>query len=168
MLTPKFANTVAWHQAEMLMQPIFIRVIDNLRKALDESSWRGRYQEIPLWPEGVSEATKTQVMELQQCLQAAPPDIAVELQKRLAQLPQPQPGYLLQLEKAGQQVTIDLWQLCYQICFRNYSPIVNVSGDILVDIDTSLIDETGEVDWQNLDNKTKNLVQQIFSSLPDV
>jgi hypothetical protein len=51
--------------------------------------------------------------------------------------------------------------LCYQVCFLNYSP-----ENTAVDIDTSLIDEYGDVDWQYLENKTQILVEQVFASLP--
>ena len=45
-MKPKFKNKQAWEQAQLLMQPAFIRVIDNLRKQLEQSSWKGTYQEI--------------------------------------------------------------------------------------------------------------------------
>jgi len=51
--------------------------------------------------------------------------------------------------------------LCYQICFLNYSPEQGT-----VDIDPNLIDEYGDVEWQNLENKTQQLVKQLFASLP--
>ena len=34
---PKFKDTLAYEQANLLMQPAFIRVIDNIRKELDFS-----------------------------------------------------------------------------------------------------------------------------------
>jgi len=37
--------------------------------------------------------------------------------------------------------------------------------DLIVEIDTTMIDETGDVDWQKLDIKTKQLIGQIFTSL---
>ncbi len=55
---------------------------------------------------------------------------------------------------------MDLWDLCYQVCFVDYSP-----ENVLVDIDTNLLDEFGEVDWQYLESKTKGLVQRIFDNL---
>ncbi|MHC5829650.1 MAG: hypothetical protein ACYT04_80445, partial [Nostoc sp.] len=61
-----------------------------------------------------------------------------------------------------QQESIDLWELCYQVCFLEYSPQEEVA-----DIDTSLIDELGEVDWLRLDAKTKELVEQAFAKLPE-
>ncbi|MFO5438989.1 MAG: hypothetical protein ACLBM4_10035, partial [Dolichospermum sp.] len=65
------------------------------------------------------------------------------------------------LQNQQERVNIDLWDLCYQICFLNYSPERGA-----VDIDPNLIDEYGDVDWQNLENKTQQLVKQLFASLP--
>jgi len=45
-MKPIFKNSTDWQQAEYLMQPSLIRVIDNLRKQLDESVWKGTYTEI--------------------------------------------------------------------------------------------------------------------------
>jgi hypothetical protein len=163
---PKFANTRAWEQAELLMQPVFIRVIDNLRKQLEQTTWQGTYQDTPVWPDGISEETKQQVAELQQKLATATSAEAEAIEEQLARLPSPQPSYILCLQKGDRQITIDLWQLCYQICFRNYSPVLNaMDRDLIVEVDTSLIDETGEVDWLRLDAKAKQLIEQIFASL---
>ncbi|WAL58663.1 hypothetical protein [Thermocoleostomius sinensis] len=163
---PKFANSIAWQQAELLMQPAFIRIIDNIGKQLEQSSWKGTYHDIQVWAEGTSEETKTQVKNLQQQLTTAKPEDAEAIQAQLDQLPNPYPGYQLCLEKDDRRITVDIWQLCYQICFRNYSPILNaLDKDLIVEIDTSLID-SGEVDWLRLEAKTKNLIEQIFSNLP--
>jgi hypothetical protein len=51
---PKFIDSTAWKQAEILMQPALIRVIDKLGKYLENSSWQGNYQTVTLWPEGTS------------------------------------------------------------------------------------------------------------------
>lgn len=165
-LMPKFANTLAWQQAELLMQPVFIRVIDNIRKQLEQSNWKGTYQDVELWAEGVSDETKELVLELRQQLATAPPERAEAIEEQLARLPSPHPGYLLCLERGGRKITVDLWQLCYQICFRNYSPVLNaLDQDMTVEVDTSLIDETGDVDWLRLDTKAKQLIGQIFATL---
>lgn len=163
---PKFTNTQAWQQAELLMQPVFIRVIANIGKELEQTNWKGTYQDILVWNDEVSDEAKARVTALQQQLKTAAPEVAEAIQAELDKLPTPYPGYLLCLEHGGKQVTIDLWQLCYQICFRNYSPVLNaMDKDLSVEIDTSLIDETGDVDWQRLDDKAKQLIGQIFSSL---
>jgi len=64
-MPPKITDTVAWHQAELLMQPAFIRVIDQIRMQLDESAWR-TYQNVLIWPVGTTDETKAIVTELLQ------------------------------------------------------------------------------------------------------
>jgi hypothetical protein len=125
-MKPKIKDTAAWQQAEILMQPALIRLIDNIRKQLEESVWQGTYQEVQT----------------------------------------PYPGYHLRLQHQDQEFTFDLWDLCYQICFSNYRASHAESESVEVEIDTSLIDETGDVDWNLLDAKTKQLVAQIFADLP--
>ncbi|MCC5635292.1 hypothetical protein LC593_05370 [Nostoc sp. CHAB 5844] len=161
-MPPKITNPVAWQQAELLMQPAFIRVVDNIRKQLDASAWTGTYQDVLIWPPSTTDEMKALVTRLLQDMESAAPEQADEIRDTLARLPMPHPGYHLQLQRQEQQVTIDLWDLCYQVCFANYSP-----ENEAVDIDTSLIDEFGEVDWQSLENKTKDLVAQVFANLPD-
>lgn len=166
---PKFANPLAWHQADLLMQPAFIRIIDNIGKQLEQSSWKGTYKDIQVWAEGTPEETKALASQLQQQLTTATPEQAEAIQAELDKLPSPYPGYQLCLERGDCQVTVDIWQLCYQICFQNYSPLLNaLDKDLVVEIDTSLIDETGDVDWRRLDTKAKHLIEQIFSTLPEV
>jgi len=83
-MNPKFKDITAWEQAQLLMQPAFIRVLDNLRKQLENSLWKGTYTEI--------------------------------------QDPYP--------------------------------------------IDTSLLDPTGELDWQSLETKTERIINRLFANLP--
>jgi hypothetical protein len=163
---PKFATTLAWQQADLLMQPVFIRVVDNIGKRLEQSVWKGTYHEVAVWAEDVPEATRSIVTQLQGQLATAPPEQIDEIEAALAQLPSSHPGYLLCLQKGDRQITVDIWQLCYQICFRNYSPVLNaMDADLTVEVDTTLIDETGDVDWVKLDAKTQQIIEQIFSSL---
>ncbi|MBD2213579.1 hypothetical protein H6G27_27460 [Nostoc linckia FACHB-104] len=163
-MPPKINNSVAWQQAEILMQPAFIRVVDNIRKQLDVSSWKGTYHDVLIWPASTTDQTKAIVTQLLQEIETATPEQADEIKESLSRLPMPHPGYHLRLQRQEQQVNIDLWELCYQVCFLNYSPEnPNSAG---VDIDTSLIDETGEVDWLTLEAKTKELVEQVFANLP--
>lgn len=126
-MKPEFKNMTAWNQAEVLMQPAFLRVIDNIRKQLEKSDWKGTYQDIQ----------------------------------------SPIPGYQLCLQRQDATVNVDIWELCYQVCFRNYQPN-STETDQTVEIDTSLLDETGDVDWQCLEAKTRQLVQQVFADLPSV
>jgi hypothetical protein len=133
-MKPKFKNTLAWEQAQLLMQPVFIRVIDNLRKQLDESLWTGIYQETD----------------------------------------NPYPGYELYLTYQDRSFTVNLWDLCFQVCFLEYYPAyrqkseeeISVTQDQDVEIDPSLIDEMGEVDWQRLETKSQRLIKEFFANLP--
>jgi hypothetical protein len=164
---PKFSTTLAWQQAELLMQPILIRVIDHLGQQLETSAWQGAYQDTLLWAEGTSEETKALVLHLQDKLATATPEEAVEIQASLDALPGPSPGYSLHLQQGDRRVVLDIWQICYQICFRNYSPILNaLDQDLVVEVDAHLLDDTGEVDWVSLDSKTKQVIHQIFANLP--
>jgi hypothetical protein len=160
-MPPKITNSTSWQQAEILMQPAFIRVIDNLRKQLDISDWKGTYQDVLTWPANTTDETKALVTQLVQNMETATIAQIEEIKKTLTSLPMPYPGYHLLLQRQQEQVNIDLWDLCYQVCFLNYSP-----ENTAVDIDTSLIDEYGDVDWQYLENKTQILVEQVFASLP--
>jgi hypothetical protein len=162
-MPPKITNLTAWQQAELLMQPAFIRVVDNIRKLLDVSDWKGTYQDVLIWPPDTSAETKASVTRLLQELETATPEKTLEIREALAHLPMPHPGYHLCLQRQQQQVSIDLWELCYQVCFLNYSYLSNDA----VEVDTSLIDETGDVDWNALDAKTKKLVEQVFANLPN-
>ena len=124
-MQPKFKNTLEWEQAQLLMQPALIRVIDNIRKQLEQSAWEGTYQEITT----------------------------------------PYPGYVLCLNYHDQSATINIWNLCFQVCFQNYSGNATKVAEE-VEIDPSLIDETGEVDWHSLETKTQKIVKQVFANLP--
>jgi hypothetical protein len=125
-MKPKITSSIAWQQAELLMQPAMIRVIDNIRKQLEESVWTGTYQEVKI----------------------------------------PIPGYQLLLELQGEQRCVDIWELCYRVCFLNYQPAHTQIQSQEVVIDTSLIDDdTGDVDWNRLDAKASQLIQEIFANL---
>lgn len=161
-MPPKINNSVAWQQAELLMQPAFIRVVDNIRKQLDASSWRGTYHDVLVWPANTTEETKAIVTRLLQEMETATPQQAEEIRDTLTRMPMPHPGYHLRLQRQEQQVNVDLWELCYQVCFFDYTPEHEAA-----EIDTSLIDDAGEVDWLRLEAKTKDLVEQVFADLPE-
>lgn len=177
---PKFQNMDVWRQAEVLMQPAFIRLVANIGKQLDESTWKGRYEDVLVWEEGIDEATKARVMLLRQELEslAAEADTGeahkAEVEQALAALPTPYPGYQLCLSQGDRQVCVDLWELCYKICFRDYDADSGTSrsrgfgqpASQGVEVDRALFDETGDVDWDRLDAKTQTLVHQIFANLP--
>ena len=130
-MKPKFKNEVAWEQAQLLMQPTFIRVVDNIRKELEESLWIGTYREVEI----------------------------------------PYPSYHLCLSYQDKSLEIDIWQICFRVCFVDYP--VTFIDDIAekltasqeVDIDTSLIYENGEIDWEKLDDKTHKVISNVFASL---
>lgn len=176
-MLPKISDPSVWQQAEILMQPAFIRIIDNFRKQLDTSSWKGTYQDVLVWASDTSDETKAIVTQLLAEMETATSQRSAEIRHTLAKLPMPHPGYHLCLQRQDQQiretspsndeassefVSIDLWELCYKLCFRDYLP-----GTEVIDIDTNLIDEMGEVDWNLLDEKAKSLVEEIFAQLPE-
>ena len=127
-MKPKFKNAIAWQQAELLMQPCLLRVVDNLRRALEASPWEGTYEEVQ----------------------------------------DPYPGHVLCLALHGEEVRVNLWELCYRVCFREY-PMTHSPYDVQeVDIDTRLIDVTDEVDWNKLEEKTQQVINDLFESLPQL
>jgi hypothetical protein len=128
---------------------------------LDISDWKGTYQDVLTWPANTTDETKALVTQLVQNMETATIAQIEEIKKTLTSLPMPYPGYHLLLQRQQEQVNIDLWDLCYQVCFLNYS-----SQNTAVDIDTNLIDEYGDVNWQYLENKTQELVKQVFANLP--
>ena len=47
---------------------------------------------------------------------------ADQLRQQLSTLPfSPVPAYQLQLTRNGDTVVLDVWQLCFQVCFVNYA-----------------------------------------------
>ncbi|MBE7382051.1 MAG: hypothetical protein F6J95_011635 [Leptolyngbya sp. SIO1E4] len=157
----KFETPQARQLAEQLMQPALIRIIDNIRKRLEVSDWRGSYQETQLWPEGVEEAQLQRVKGLQAQLKIATPEQADALRAELGTLPQPFPGYELHLTRGDQERIVDVWELCYCVCFEQF-PVLEQA----VTVDTSLIDDAvNDVDWLVLDNKAKAIVDDIFEQL---
>jgi hypothetical protein len=133
LMKPKFKTVKAWEQAQMLMQPALIRILDNIRKQLDNSAWKGEYKEVV----------------------------------------DPIPGYHLCLTSQGKLIEIDIWELCYQVCFQNYLSLPhNIFSSYdqsshEVEIDTRLIDDTGEVDWKFLEAKAQKSVRQVIENLPE-
>ena len=131
-MKPTFKNTLAWEQAQLLMQPALLRVVDNIRRELETSDWKGKYKEVSA----------------------------------------PIPGYHLCLSRSEHQIEVDVWELCYKVCFNKYEPVQHIFSledetAYPVDIDTRLIDELGEIDWQLLESKAQQSVRNVFSTLPD-
>lgn len=164
-MPPKFATSLAWEQANLLMQPALIRVIDNIRKHLDESDWTGTYENVMRFPPGTPLEEQSQVQHLQAALADATPAQAAEIQQHLDHLPQPYLGYELCLSKGDRQVRVDLWELCYQVCFRDYQPSGALTEAQPVEIDDTLVDDQNELDWNRLEHKAQQTVSAIFAQL---
>lgn len=164
-MTLKFATLESWEQAERLMQPAFIRVIDNIRKHLEQSSWHGTYEDVQVWPDDTPPETRQRVLKLQDKLADADPNEVGDIQRTLETLPQPFPGYELCLTQADHRIHVDLWDLCYHICFSNYG-VDEGDRTTPVEVDQTLFDETGEVDWHQLDAKARDRIAAIFDQLP--
>lgn len=126
-MIPKIKNALAWEQTQKLMQPAYIRVVDNLRKAIEDSSWRESYQEVQT----------------------------------------PLPGYELSLSSEEKEIKINLWELCFEVCFQDYQRgSVPLDAALTVDVDTSLLTEdTGEVNWERLDEKAMGKVEKLLKKL---
>ena len=159
---PTFASTLARAKVEQLMQPALIRVIDNIRKQLDMSSWQGAYEEELTWPAGTTPEQKQEYSALQKCLHGVPPEEHDRVAALMSALPQPSPLYTLRLTKEAQaDQTVDIWALCYQVSASDDASLEQMRAD------EQLFDEDGEVDWRALDDKTKAVIEVIFASLPE-
>lgn len=145
------------------MQPALIRVIDNIRKQLENSDWQGSYEEELLWPEGTTAQQKEEYARLQKGLHGVPTEEHDRVAALMAALPQPSPLYTLRLKSDEQaDQTVDIWALCYQVCAIAYQDEPGAA----ITADDRLFDDLGEVDWRILDDKTLGLVKGIFESLP--
>jgi hypothetical protein len=163
-MKPTFIDQETWEKTNVLMQPAFIRLLDNIRKLTDElSSWKSGYVETLVWDEAVSPEERGRIGLLQQELKTTiNNDRAYEIEQILETLPKPYPAYEWKLERNDEVVMIDVWELCYKICFTaDYDP----RSDRPSRVDDLLFDED-EVDWTALDEKAKRLVVEILSQLP--
>ncbi len=159
---PTFATPLARAKFDQLMQPALIRVIDNIRKQLDQSTWKGSYEEELRWPEGTTPEQQQDYAALQKQLHGVPPEEHDRVAALMSKLPQPSPLYTLRLQQADHEdQTVDVWGLCYQVC-----AIVYDARSAGLEADERLFDEEGEVDWRSLDDKTKAIVENIFAQLP--
>ena len=168
--TPQFSTASAKAKVQQLMQPALIRVIDNIRKQLDLTDWQGKYEEELVWPEGTTPAQQQEYAALQKLLHGVPPEEHDRVANLMSQLPQPSPLYTLRLTKANYpDQTVDIWTMCYRVCALDDVVLAaQKSGEksSVIEADSSLFDEASEVDWQQLDDKTKVLVENIFQTLP--
>jgi hypothetical protein len=167
-MPPKFATALAWEQANLMMQPAFIRVLDNLRKWVERlEPWHATYETVACFPPGTSEEDQVQVQALHTALESANPTEAIALQQQLSQLPQPYAGYELCLTQGDRQVRIDLWELCYQVCFTQYiyHPDHPLGEAQMVEVDLSLVNAQNELDWERLEEKTQRVLERVFNQL---
>jgi hypothetical protein len=162
-----------WQQAVKLMQPAFIRVIDHLRTTLEQSDWVGQYETLQAWPSDATPEIRVEVLYLMDQVEAVEEGDRAALEQQLEGLPQPISVYLLHLTKAEQARTLNLWEMCYQICLADYIP--QLERPTFIDIpleeispDCTLLDEAGEVDWPCLDLKAAQVVKAAFESLEPV
>ncbi|MGB3294254.1 MAG: hypothetical protein WBB01_14800 [Phormidesmis sp.] len=163
---PKFATPLDRAKVEQLMQPALIRVIDNIRKQLDSTAWQGRYEEELIWPAGTTPEQQQDYQELQKQLHGVPPAEHDRVAALISQLPQPSPLYTLRLtKKSHADQTVDIWALCYWVCMAGDRQDLE-SEDLEIAADNRLFDTEGAVDWQQLDDKTRALVTNIFQALP--
>lgn len=125
-MKPTFKNRKDWEKAEILMQPVFIRVMDNLRKQLEKSNLLATYEEVQ----------------------------------------EPFPGHQLILTQAENSVTINIWEICFKVCFLEYQFSLGetTNDNIIVDIDTKLFDEKGEINWDRLEQKTQQVIQTMIEN----
>ena len=45
-MKPQFKTRLAWDKADVLMQPALIRILDNIRKQLEISQWKGTFKDV--------------------------------------------------------------------------------------------------------------------------
>ncbi|MGB3309569.1 MAG: hypothetical protein WBG32_04385 [Nodosilinea sp.] len=160
-----FATPADETQATQLLQPCLIRVVDNIRKHTETLNWRSDYLEQARWPGDTTAAQRQQVRDLAAQLEGASAAEAGAIRQQLSQLPTPVPGYQLRLTQGGDAAptdqdytaTLDVWELCFAVCFSGYQPEQPVT------VDPALIDPDGEINWLTLDEKAKSLVEQAIN-----
>lgn len=124
-MKPKFKTRQAWEQAQTLMQPTLIRVVDQLRQQVEASPWEGEYEDIS----------------------------------------EPLPGFQLRLQQGDRSQVLNLWDLCFQVCFLNYPSPHSTDTDLEVDLDPQLLNAAGEVEWNILDKKVRQVLATTFAAL---
>ncbi|MDJ0511488.1 MAG: hypothetical protein QNJ64_19900 [Crocosphaera sp.] len=125
-MKPTFKNATDWEKAELLMQPSFIRVMDNLRKQLEKSNLVATYEEVQ----------------------------------------NPFPGHQVILTHEEKSVTMSVWEICFKVCFLeyNFSSEDSTQDSLMVDIDSELFKEKGEIDWDKLEEKTQQTIKTIIEN----
>ncbi|TVQ09366.1 MAG: hypothetical protein EA368_09615 [Leptolyngbya sp. DLM2.Bin27] len=162
-----FATPADEAQAAELLQPCLIRVVDNIRKHTETLDWRSEYLEQVRWPGTATADQRQQVRDLAAQLQEASPEQSAAIRQQLAQLPTPTPAYELRLTEGSaltdnnRTATLDVWELCFGVCFSDYQPQRPAS------VDPTLLADDGEINWLALDDKAKALVEQAIGQAID-
>lgn len=139
-MKPIFQDMEAWERAQLLLQPIYIRVVDNIRKYLEQAGegWVESFAEVQTPRPGYR-------LRLQRL--GTPDAMATEF-----------------------DLWALCFQVCFQHfpgSARVAPPPIASSeeAETLVEIDPSLFDEDDEVDWDAVDRKSMAIVQQALGSL---
>ncbi|MEM9136246.1 MAG: hypothetical protein AAGB01_02690 [Cyanobacteria bacterium P01_F01_bin.42] len=154
----------------LLLQPALIRLIDQLRLQLKAAEWTWSYDTVEVWPDQVPETTRSRYEEMMRALDVASGDDAEAIQDVLDELPQPIPLYRLEITDQSSVPTINMWQLCYQICLKDYTPQLQdmslMAPDLNQnDIDSRLTDQDGEIDWDCLNQNAQLVVEKLIASI---
>lgn len=92
---------------------------------------------------------------------------------RYEEIQAPFPGHQLILENGDRLYRVNLWDLCFQVCFANYQPRPFVDNlpdhdrELWVEIDQTLFTEN-DINWTALDNKAQHCIQTMIDALPPV
>ena len=138
-MKPIFQDTEAWEQAQLLLQPIYIRVVDNIRKYLEQAGegWVDSFVEV----------------------QAPRPGYLLQLQ-RLGKTGAPAAEF---------DLWALCFQVCFQKFpgpARIATPApASEEAETVVEIDRSLFDDDDEIDWEAIDRKSMAIVQQALGPL---
>ncbi|MBE9222279.1 hypothetical protein IQ215_06175 [Cyanobacterium stanieri LEGE 03274] len=121
MKSPQFKTSLDYEKANLLMQPVYIRVVDNIRKQAEINNWDISYQEIN----------------------------------------DPFPSYILTQKKGNTTKETNIWFICFQVCFTQFELEQNQP----VEIDSNLISDRGELNWDEMEIKTQSIVKNLFDEI---
>lgn len=161
-MPPQFRDPVCFDQAERLMQPSLLRLLDQLRRQAAAAHWSHQFETLQIWADSVPEAMQQQWQALGDRLETSSDETEVaELQQQLAQLPQPTYAYQLRLQKGDRAASVDLWELCYHTCFTNHQAEIDYEPQLR----PHLLDEAGDVNWDQLDLQAAHVIEDLITSL---
>ncbi|AUC62401.1 hypothetical protein AA637_15160 [Cyanobacterium sp. HL-69] len=119
MKSPQFKTNLDYEKANLLMQPVYIRVVDNIRKQAEINNWDVTYKEIN----------------------------------------EPFPSHILTQKKRDIVKETNVWFICFQVCFKEFTTEKNEP----VEIDSMLVNDSGELNWDEIEKKTQLIVSSFFS-----